>query len=192
MFNKYRIKITIVLLTLMLFALLLDMHNLPITGKATTADVQSEVDIQVYFAITASYNFTQDGIKFNISSLPTIHANATGNYDGGSKSVYNITSSTDTNVNIDTCIKANANLTSGGNVITINNYKWSNDTNTNASLPNISTMRSLNTTFAVSITGIAAGGVAHYRFWLNVSGSQQAGVYNNTVNFKGVQTSGAC
>jgi hypothetical protein len=196
MFTKYRMKVALALLISMLFAILIDMYRMPTTGMATTADVQSEVDIQVYLAITASNNLTTDGIKFNISALPAIDVNSTGSYgDAGARENMTeqfINVSTDSNVDVDICIKANANLTSGANVITINNYKWINASSNNLTDPDFDLRISFNATYYPASAPLDAGNAAYYRFWLNVSGGQQAGVYNNTINFKGVQTTVGC
>jgi hypothetical protein len=197
MSETYRLKVLLTISVFLLFALIINMFSFPLTGKATTADVSTEATILIYMAIEASTNMTSEGIKFNISVLPAINANSTGSYgDPGTAyenmTLQNISVSSDTSTNIDLCVKANANLTSGGNVITIDNYKWANSTGNNITDPDIGFQRPFNTSFDKSITNIVPGAATHYRFWLNVSGGQAPGIYNNTINFKAIQNTYGC
>lgn len=195
MLTQYRTKVMLIIFVFLFFSLIADIYDFSSSGKATIADVTTEASIQIYFAIEASQNFTNEGISFNISSLPAIHANSTGSYGEGAyenMTLQNISVSSDTNTNIDLCVKASANLTSGGNVITLDNYKWSNSIFNNLSEPNINNMKMFNATFYPSGEDIAPSGAVHFRFWLNASGSQASGIYNNTINFKAVSANAPC
>ena len=167
-----------------------------ITGMATTLNISTTASIQSYFAINASTNMTNQGIVFNITTLPATNANATGNYISpptSNLSYFYLTVEVDSNVNVDFCIKANDSLRSGANFIDLGNYTFSNSTGNNITSPSIGSSRALVSSYFLNSTrNLAINGVDYYRFWLSVPATQAAGTYVNTINFKGVQTGNAC
>ncbi len=170
-------------------------YKLSITGAVTVQNVTSRVVIENYFSISASNNLSS-GIDFGtIQQLPTDDANGTGNYnwtDSNNRTEYSIAVSTDSNVNVDFCIKANGNLnTSGGQEILLGNETWNDSITNNYTHPNLPGT-SFTTSYVKGSTNVAPGNSNYYRFWLDIPAATQAGTYNNTVSFKGVQTGSSC
>jgi len=172
------------------------------TGYATETSTISNVTISSYFAIDMSVNLT-DGIQFGtISALPATNQNATHNYDGANTTdgggTYNQSTSmwmnvsTDSNTAVDFCVKADALNTSAGDAIGLANESYSNYTATNFTVPRLAKEVGLTTSYVTAGLNTAAGSNNYYRFWLDVPAATPTGVYNNTVNFKGVATGGAC
>lgn len=159
-----------------------------LTGSATEIQVGSSALIANYFAIAASNILTTDGIKWsNIQTLPVTNLDADGNNPLGNSGYY-VTVSSDSNVNVDLCIKADGPLTSGLNTILLASYMWDSD-KTN---PLLTSAIAMNTNYAPADAVMAPGSSDYYRFWLSISGSQAAGTYTNIISFKGVQTGNAC
>lgn len=163
-----------------------------LTGKAVET-VYSEVDIGNYYAISLGSTLSTTGIDFGtISSLPVTNQNATGNYDGSDNTLYNISVSQDSNVNVDFCIKADNFNTSGGDEIGLGNYTFSNSSVSNATLPALGDAIAITAAYQDVGQAVTPGNSDHYRFWLSVPAAQNPGKYNNTVYFQGVQTGTAC
>lgn len=161
--------------------------NKGLTGSATEIQVGSSALIANFFAIAASNTLTTDGIKWSNLNPGDVDVNADGNNALGNSN-YFITVSSDSNVNVDLCIKASAPLTSGLNTIPLANYKWdSNPVN-----PLLASAIAIDIAYASSDTNNAPSSSDYYRFWLSVPASQAAGTYTNTISFKGVQTGNAC
>ncbi len=165
-----------------------------ITGF-NTEDVEtstSQVVIQKYVSAAKS-NALSDGINFgNLSTLPVTHQNATANYNA-TETNFNITVSSDSNVAMDFCIKANAGLetTGGASIIGLPNYTWSGSATNDEGNPAVPGV-SLTTSYVAADTNIAGGSAENFRFWLNVSATTPAGTYNNTLYFKGLPTGDSC
>ncbi|MBU0963000.1 MAG: hypothetical protein KKD48_03795, partial [Nanoarchaeota archaeon] len=171
--------------------------NPSITGAVATSTVGSSVDISRYFSISASTNLS-DGIYFgNISTLPATDVNATDNFNYTAVSPVNnatlmaITVNTDSNANVDFCIKANANLhnnVSAGTIpITGETYTAFNLTNyTKPAWSGSSTAVTTSYVMANYATGIQPGNSSNWRFWLDVPAATGAGTYNNTISFEGI------
>lgn len=167
-----------------------------ITGYAVES-ASSSVTIQGYLSIAKSDNLTS-GIDFGtITALPVYFANATENYNTSgltnNASEYFISVSADSNVNVDFCIKANKAMSTAGDAeeIGLTNYTYANYNTSNTTAPYQYGVN-LSTNYAKTNTLIQPGNSNYYRFWLNVSGSQAPGSYNNTVYFEGVQTGNSC
>ncbi|MGV8152051.1 MAG: hypothetical protein ACP5OG_03145 [Candidatus Nanoarchaeia archaeon] len=162
------------------------------TGYVTETTTVSNVTISKYLSISMDTSNLTYGIYFgNLSALPAIDHNATHNYDGGNtNSTYFLSVSGDSNTAVDFCIKANAALTSGANTIPLANETYANSTVGNLTDPTYQV--ALTTDYAKAGIGVPIGGNNYYRFWLDVPASQESGVYNNTISFKGVTTTLAC
>jgi hypothetical protein len=163
----------------------------PVTGYATTANAETQAQIANYFSINSSENMSADGVVFAISSLPATSANATANYVSDASLLF-LTVETDSNVNVDFCVKANASLVYGANTIELGNYTWSNSTANNVTTPDLAEASALLTTFDNSTLNVAPGSEDFYRFWLSVPSNQAPGTYRNQINFKGVQNGNEC
>jgi len=184
---------------LFLFAIIMIFNQgIRTTGYATTATTSSNVTISTYFAIDMSINLS-DGIQFgSISTLPATDQNATHNHDGenttgdgtGTSMWMNVSS--DSNSAVDFCIKADALNTSTGDEIGLGNESYHNSTGTYTADPSVIQEVSLTTDYVSSGANIPVGSNNYYRFWLDVPAATATGTYNNTVSFKGVQTTTAC
>ncbi|MFA5953205.1 MAG: hypothetical protein WC812_01300 [Candidatus Pacearchaeota archaeon] len=153
----------------------------------------SNVSLFKYYSIAFSDNLSS-GIEFGtIENLPAVSVNATYNYLGLSNSTeYFINVSNDSNTNIDFCIKADGDLESiASDILGLGNETYNNATFTNLSSPS-DTEVLLTTSYVKSGSNVLIGGVNYYRFWLDVPSGQAAGTYNNTVNFKAVETDYSC
>lgn len=173
---------------------MLALHYSKLTGFATSGSTVSNVTITSYLSIAMSTNL-QQGILFgSVDTLPANYINASHNYDGtSSASTMLINVSTDSNTNVDFCIKANANLQNAGtDIIGIGNETYSNSTTTDAANPAIANNVSLTTSYVKNGANIAKGNGNYYRVWLNIPAAQATGTYNNSISFEGVVTGGSC
>src|SRR3989338_160962 len=109
-----------------------------LTGAATTQTTSSDATIQAYFAIALSNNLSA-GISFGtIATLPSTDVNATANYNNTNFTLYSVDISTDSNVNVDFCFKADSDFdTSGGDVIGLGNWTYDDDTVNNFTNPTL-------------------------------------------------------
>ncbi len=166
-----------------------------LTGHVTETATVSNVTIAKYLAIDMSTNLTE-GIMFgSVNTLPATNVNATHNYDdasSGTSMFLNV--SADSNTNVDFCIKANAAMADpvSGGVLGIGNETYANSTTTDIDNPGVGSELALTTEYAKSGVNVTIGSASYYRFWLDVPVSVQAGTYNNTVWFKGIETTGSC
>lgn len=172
--------------------------KMPATGYATESSATSNVTISKYLSISLSTNLS-NGLTFGqASSLPVTNLNATYNYDGapapnGSSMFINV--STDSNTAVDFCIKANNGLfdSAGGNLIGLNNETYHNSSTTSFTLPGLETTAvALTTSYVKSSTSTGRGNVTYFRFWLDIPAAQPSGDYNNSITFKGVETTLSC
>ncbi len=126
------------------------------------------------------------GINWTISSLPAFNESASGN-NGTGITAYNATT-TASGCTADLWIKANDNLrtTDGLNSIGLDNetYRWNQ---TNATVPG-NNFTSLTTNYALIKSGLSGTSEIYFKFFLNVSGGQAAGIYNNSVTIKANKT----
>ena len=166
-----------------------------LTGYATESSTLSNVTISKYLAITLSGNLTR-GITFgSVSALPSTDVNATANNNSAGLSTMFINVSTDSNVVVDFCNKANGGLydPSGPYTIALGNETYLNSSTASAAVPGPPTSSVLLTTsYVKSSAPTAQGNVTYFRFWLDVPASTSAGDYNNSVSFKGVETATSC
>jgi hypothetical protein len=172
-----------------------NMQKTQITGYATEGSTVSNVTISYYYSIGMHPNL-QEGIMFGtINTLPAANVNATHNYDGaldGTTFIINVSS--DSNTDVDFCIKANNNLydSAGGNTLGITNETYSNSTSSDLDNPALSDETGLTTAYTKTISNVSSGGLVFYRFWLDVPLGTPSGTYNNTVHFKAVVINQVC
>ncbi len=167
-----------------------------ITGFQTQTKIfSSNVSIKEFFAISTSGNLS-DGIEFGEVNPGMNDVNATDDYNEAdlTNSSMSIDVSSDSNVHVDFCIMANANLGTGtGPEITLGNYTFTTDTVNNVSNPrppDFSTI--LTTDFQKETTNLGSAQSNFYRFYLDIPQGQEAGVYNNTVLIRVVRATNPC
>ena len=174
---------------------ILFLGNFFITGKITSVDTPSNVSVSKYLAISFGTNLAQ-GIQFGtVSFLPATNINATHNYDGASTgTTYTIDVSTDSNSQVDFCIKANAGLTSAAlDVIGLGNETYSALNLTDSTHPLLSNKTAMTTSYVKSYaSSIVPGNSSYWRFWLDIPSAQPSGDYNNSVSFEGVTSGSIC
>ena len=158
--------------------------------------VGTKVIVEKSVSISLSNNLSS-GIIFGNIEPNANNNNATGNFNSTDHTQFWVTIDSSTNTPIDICIKDNANLSFGSYNIPNNNFKWNSTTINSQSLPIFNggpTAHALNTTYDTvnKIASNVYNGTYYLRFTLDVSVTQQAGIYNNTVYFKGVSTDIGC
>ncbi len=196
-FGWYRIVLILVILACLALILFqnTEITGNFITGFLTEGSTTSNVSIQKYLAIALCTNLAS-GISFgDVTSLPVSNLNGTHNYDNGSSgSTYCMNVSLDGNTAIDACIRGDGPLnTTGGDAIGLDNETYYNSTDwTNLTIPALVDEVPLTTGYVKAGSDIAVGSLNFYRFWLDIPAAQPSGEYNNTVYFKGVQTTFSC
>jgi hypothetical protein len=171
------------------------------TGSAISVAPISQVTVQKYFSINASYNLSS-GINFGtIDVLPTSNQNASLNYNDtmypvqndGNQTLYFVTVEMDTNTAVDFCIRATALNTSSGFEIGIGNYTFADSALNNVTYPGPVDEQTMSTTaYVASQTNVSVGSSDYMRFWLDVPATQQTGTYNNTVTILGTSYGVPC
>ncbi|MFH1801558.1 MAG: hypothetical protein ABH804_01855 [archaeon] len=190
----YNLILIIIILACIILLVLQNFSS--ITGHATSGTADSNVTISKFLSIELSTNLSS-GIPFgSVSTLPATNINSTHNFDGNESETETsmfINVSTDSNTNVDFCIKANASLTSPDlDVIGLDNETYANSTNTNISFPAVGSEVSLTTDYVKAGGSIEEGYAAFYRFWLDIPAAQPSGDYVNKIYFKGVETGQVC
>ncbi len=125
-------------------------------------------------------------INWTITTIPAVNQSADGN-NGSGVTGYWVNVSV-TNGNADVYIRASGNLTtSGGSILELGNETYSYNS-TNSSVPN-DTRYQLTTNFSNNKIGTALSGnsLIYLKFFLSVPTGQPAGIYNNTVEVRGVE-----
>jgi len=190
--------VLVVLVLVSLFSIVMIFNqSMKTTGFATTGTTVSNVTISKYLSITMSTNLSK-GIFFGtVNSLPAVNINASGNNNSlstGANSTFFINVSTDSNTNVDFCLKAISNLidSAGGNMLNVANESYSNSTTTNETLPAVGKEVIFTTLGVKAGINITAGNVTYYRFYLDIPTGTPSGTYNNTISFEGVEVEGAC
>jgi len=190
--------VLVLLVLVSLFSIVMIFNqSIKTTGFATTETTVSNVTISKYLSITMSTNLSK-GIFFGtVNSLPAVNINASGNNNSlstGANSTFFINVSTDSNTNVDFCLKAISNLidSAGGNMLNVGNESYSNSTTTNETLPAVGKEVIFTTSGIKAGINITAGNVTYYRFYLDVPTGTPSGIYNNTISFEGVEVLGAC
>jgi hypothetical protein len=174
------------LLSLFIVAFLMTPISKPVEGAATsTQATTSNVTVNVYVSIVLSPNLAA-GVQFgNVD--PGTNDNPATNCDNN---LCNITVSSDTNVNVDIVLKANAALTRQGGTETIPNsgYTWNATTSpTIPELPGYALQITYDYTNKVG-SNLAPGTTVIWKAWLDIPARQRAGTYNNTLYFCGDET----
>ena len=192
--RKNLYNVVLVLIIFFCLVLLIFQNSYFISGKVTEFFTPSNVSVTNYLAIAFSENLSEGIIFGDVSVLPAVNINASHNYDGNnSATTLFINVSEDGNTAVDFCIRGNANLTSlVEDIIGLGNETYSNSTYNNITHPTLGEDVALTTSYVKSGDAIAVGGANYYRFWLDVQASQPSGDYNNTLSFKGVQTTVVC
>ncbi len=168
-----------------------------VTGAAVSAEITpitANATIEVYLAIAMSSNLS-NGIGFGSLSPGTSNNNATDNYNGnGTNSTTYIEVSSDSNVNVDFCLKANTDLKNGTDkYIEITNLTFANASTTVLGSPSQSDATKVSATSDTAAGGaIAGGGRNYYRFWLDIPTDSPPLLYNNTITFTAVQEATTC
>jgi len=168
-------------------------------SQESTTPSNATVSKNVAFSMSTNLS---TGIQFGSVDMNTNNNNATGNYDGGPgeagaegivNASYYITVDTSSNVNVDVCIKDDGHLdTQASDAITNGNYTW-NDNSTSNSTEDETDSFAMSTDYVrLNVTNIGGGARTYIRLWLDVPNLQPAGVYNNTVYLKGVETGLTC
>ena len=186
---------------LFLFSFVLTLNSISnimgpkISGFATTTTTVSNVTISKFLSIDMSTNLTEGVFFGNISTLPAGNLNGSHNYDHleNQTSMF-LNLSLDSNTNVDFCIKANADLTDSGgsNLLGIANESYVNSTITNITEPDLLQETLFTTSYVKAGGNVNEGDGIYYRFWLDVPAGQATGTYNNTIDFKGVETATSC
>jgi hypothetical protein len=125
-------------------------------------------------------------VSWNVSALPAYNLSAQGN-NGAGVTEYYVTVEAIC-LNADLYVKADGNLTSGANQIPLKNEKISFST-TDSTVPS-AIKKSLTTNYTDNQIGynMTNSTKSWLKFFLDVSGNQQAGDYSNNLTFKVVQT----
>lgn len=186
----------IVFFALFIILLALSIFEGVLTSYVAQGSAPSNVSVDVKFiSITFSDNLS-DGIAFDeVSSIPSTNVNATDNYNSPvNGTTLFIMVSNDSSSDVDFCIQANADLTDPNtlDIIGLGNETYSNSSSTNIGIPSLIDEISLTTSYVKSSSAISPGNENYYRFWLDVPLGTSAGSYNNTISFKGVETSASC
>jgi hypothetical protein len=154
-------------------------------GNAATTSVQtttSNVTVNVYVSIVLSPDLAA-GVRFG-NLDPGTNDNPATNCAGSN---CNITVSSDSNINVDIVLKANAALTRQGGTETIplTAYTWNSTAQGQTpNLPGYALQTSYDYTNKVG-AGLTPGTVRIWKAWLDIPAAQRAGTYNNTLYFCG-------
>jgi len=179
---------------------------IPVAEAITEDSTVSNATIAVSIGFTFSANLS-NGILFGSLNINTNDNNASANYltgngtgicPGGADPIgctaYQIQMDTNNNANADSCIKDNVALTSGANTIPNIGYTYDanatiNGTNMNGPAGSISITTSF---IQFGTTILAADDNQSSQFYLDIPDGQTAGDYNNTIDFKLIQTGQSC
>ena len=170
-----------------------------ITGHATEQSTVSSAVIAKYVAIIMSGNLS-DGIDFgSITSLPATDVNASLNYNStvhpgqwANETLYWIEVDSDSNTNVDFCVRSTNFNTSGGAEIELGNYTWADNTTNEYDYPALTDATAITNSYDKGNADVAPGENNTYRFWLDVPAYIDPGTYNSTVWFKGVPYGDSC
>lgn len=162
------------------------------TGRAGDMRTSpSKVLIKGHIALSMSGNLS-DGIDFGeVENLPDF-INATANYNSTSQTGYDILVDKSSNKAADFCMNASLLDTDAGDYIGRGNYTFSNSTTNDINDPSLLNRMPLPAAPIKVAEGISRDTSINFRFWLNISGGQEAGLYNNSVSFIGVPTMETC
>ncbi len=174
--------------------ILLFVQNSKLITGYSSYNLTSNVTLNKFLSVDFSEDLT-NGIYFgSIDILPSTNTNASHDYDKLNNGTgYYINVSTDSNTNVDFCIKGGGNMISPANdVILLANESYSNSTLTNSSIPSLNQKISLTTSYIKSGDNVLIGSSNYYRFWLDIPTAQPSGDYNNTIYFKAIQNGISC
>lgn len=179
-------------LVLLFLALLLA----PAGSQQSLVNVPANVTFSPQIAIAASADLAA-GINIANLTPGTTGNNGSANYNpaDNNNTTYYIRAADTNSLNIDLCVNASGNLTTGGGefILLPGNYSF-NDSASNLSSSATYPGRDFNTSPGkkANTTSIAPGGRAYFRFFLNVPANQPAGTYANTIAFRALVAGAAC
>lgn len=162
--------------------------------NAATSDTKttpSNVTINQWVEISLSTELG-NGVLFGTLDPDTTDNDATQNNETSGETYYYVEAGAANNVNIDNCIKNDQSLTKGSDTIDNGNYTYNWTATTDDSVPGHSNTSITTAYVKTQHTDIAAGAKSYSRFWLDVPAEQSAGIYNNTISIKGIQTGQSC
>jgi hypothetical protein len=180
--NVIYILFAIIIVVLVLVIISLYLKSQGITGNAVTDSQVGNLSASIQTYVACTWSDEAMNISFGTNLDPgTNDINATKNFnDSEAVSLYNVTVSTLSNVNVDVTIKG-ADLESGANVIDVANVTWqSNNTSPNGTNMIASGSHPLGTTYDVVnklADGLGEGNTAHFGLWLDVPDGQISGNY---------------
>ncbi|MFC2143309.1 FG-GAP repeat domain-containing protein, partial [Candidatus Aenigmatarchaeota archaeon] len=135
-------------------------------------------------AVAVDFSANLSTITWNVTYIPQTNFSAEGN-NGTGPTLYWVNIST-IGTDADLHIKADGNLTTGTANISIDNQKYSYNI-TNSSVPSDSTT-SLTDAYVLLVENIDDSTLTYLKFFLNVSGNQEPGTYQNNVTIIATQT----
>ena len=179
---------------------------IPVAEAVTSDSTVSNATIAVSIGFTFSGNLS-NGILFGSLNINTNDNNASANYLAGNGTgicpagenasgctAYQIQMDTNNNAGADTCIKDNAELTTGSDTIPNAGYTYDANSTVNGTNMNDAAGSTAMTTGFVQFgtADLAANDNQSSQFFLDIPDGQTAGDYNNTIDFKIVQTGASC
>ena len=178
-------------------------YYLLLSEAATSSSTTSNVTIASSIGLTLSGNLSA-GIYFGNTTVGTNDNNGSANYiyndsvySGRNTSAYWIQMASSNNGNVDTCISANTDLTSGTNVLGVGNITY--NANSSKVAQNIWNQNNASTGVLITTTSTKFGNLSLVPnsnqtlvFHLDIPSQQITGTYNNTITFSIVTTGSAC
>ena len=206
--KKGKVKLFGVILLLFVVGVVgFHIFNLIPSAEAVTQDsTVSNATVAVSIGFTFSGNLS-NGILFGNININSNDNNASANYltvngtgicPAGAGTIgctaYQIQMDSGNNGNADTCIKDNVALTSGANTLPNTGYTYDANSTINGTNMNGPTSSIAVTTSFVKFGSedLSASANQSSQFYLDVPDGQAAGDYNNTIDFKIVETGQAC
>lgn len=174
---------TILVSGVILYGISMSPYNV-MASETDVENVTSTATINKQIAIGLGANLAS-GIEFG-----TVNPASNNNADPENGADNAVTADASNNIGIDLCIRANANLSQSASVaIPMVNYTWWD--NTTATVTNNET--TMSTTYQKAFhSNVVAGNTLYYGFWVDIPPAKTAGAYNNTIQFKAVETGAEC
>ena len=206
--KKGKVKLFGVILLLFVVGVVgFHMFNLIPSAEAVTQDsTVSNATVAVSIGFTFSGDLS-NGILFGTLNINSNDNNASANYlmvNGTGIcpvgvgiigcTAYQIQMDSGNNGNADTCIKDNVALTSGANTIPNTGYTYdANATINGANMNDAADSIAITTSFVkFGSEDLSASINQSSQFYLDIPDGQAAGDYNNTIDFKIIETGQAC
>ena len=193
--KKNKVYHLVLLITFLIFSFLTILSGITVQGHVTQGNIPSNVSIMKSLAISFSSSLA-NGIYFGkVNFLPANNVSAVENYNGSFNSTnYYVLVSSDGNVPVDLCLKANSGMiSSNGDIIGVKNESYSTKVgSSNLTVPSLTNETSFTLNYTKSGGTIPTGNYSFLRFWLDIPAAQAAGEYNNSIFFKGVEAGYSC